>query len=572
MKRPHRGMIGTLVGLVLLLASCGGTPPPVTVRETVVVPQTVTVRETVVVPQAETPVATTAAAAPATEKTVKVTAVPYPDSFNPFTSNGPRSIKGLLFNPLIKLDSSQKMVGDLAESWEVSPDAKVYTFHLRDGVKWHDGQPFTAKDVEFTLRSHIDKRTNSVWAPPLLAISGAKALNSGDEAAQAAGKLAGIEVVEDSTVRVTLDTPSAAFLASAVELPMLPEHLLGTMKPEEIEKSAFATGAPVGTGPFKFTSWKSDEFIELARNDSYFKGAPKLDRIFVVKVDPEPAKVMLQRGELDMTTISGPDVAELQGQDNLAIQKVDASDFFGIGFCVDTTCNPSLAPKELRQAMLYAIDRQAINQVAQAGLGTVINSMPMPPWVMEGCTLPVEYTYDPAKAKELLQQINWDPNTELVITNWGGWRGTAATVLQQMWAQVGIKVRIDQFEFAEAWRRVQEGSYGTAVQWPEQGLDPDSMSIYFGDFPVQGNNTFRYRNPELDKLWTEGRETVDQAARQKIYCQIAQTINQELPFGPLFTNVEIVAANKRLQNVDVGFNRDFGWHWWRTVDQWDVTA
>jgi peptide/nickel transport system substrate-binding protein len=464
------------------------------------------------------------------------------------------------------------MVGDLAEKWEISPDAKVFTFSLRKGVTWHDGQPFTAKDVEFTFRRHIDNRTNSVWAPPLLAIVGAKALNAGDAQAQADDKLAGIEVVDDATVRFTLETPSAAFLAGAVEIPILPEHILGPIAPAEIEKSAFATGAPIGTGPFKFNSWKSDEFIELTRNDDYFKGAPKIDKIFVVKVDPEPAKVMLQRGELDFTIVSGPDVAELQSLPDIQIQQIEASDFFGIGYCADASCKPALQPKELRQAMLYAIDRQAINQVAQAGLGKVINTMPMPPWVMDGCALPVEYSYNPDKAKELLKQINWDPTTELAITNWGGWRGQAATAIQQMWAAVGIKARVDQFEFTEAWKRVQDGTYATAIQWPEQGLDPDSESIYFGEFPTQGNNTFRYRNPELDKLWADGRQTVDKAARQKIYCQIAQTINAEVPFGPLFTNVEILATNKRLQHVSVGFNRDFGWHWWRSVEQWDVSS
>jgi ABC-type transport system substrate-binding protein len=539
-----------------LLAACGPTPTPTPAPTTTPV---VITKEVVVTPT-PTPV-----------KVIKL-GIGIPDSWNPFLSGGARDVKGLLFNPLVGLDSKQNVVPVLADHWQVSPDGTVYTFFLRKDVKWHDGQPFTAKDVEFTLRSHVTKGTASAWAPLFVPIKGAKDFNAADHTLDSSNKVPGIEIVDDFTVRITLETASAGFWAALIEVPMLPQHILAGVKPEDIGKSAFSTGAPIGTGPFKFASWKADEFVELSRNDAYFKGAPKLDKVYLVKVDYDPAKAGFEAGQFDMVHLTAPDAVAWQTKAGVQIPKILATDYYAIGFCADpATCKPAIQPKQLRQAMLYAVDRQALNKVMQAGMGQVINTINMPPWVMDNCPLPNNYTYDPAKAKDLLKQINWDSNTELVLTHWGGWRELLATAMQQMWAAVGLKVRVDKFASAEAFQRVGKGTFGTMIMWPEQGSDPDFASAYFGDFYPAGNNQSRYRNPQLDALWVQGRQAVSPADRQKIYCQIAQIMNDDLPWGFLFTATDNVALTSRLQNVEIGHNADWGWHYWRNIEKWDVT-
>ncbi|MBI3941898.1 MAG: ABC transporter substrate-binding protein [Chloroflexi bacterium] len=585
MKRPSSVIAIALaaLGMSFLAVACGATPTPEvrTIEKVVtqvvekpiekvvtqVVEKSVEVTKVVekekVVEKLVTPV-------PPTQKIVKVGTY-FPDGFNPFLVTGPRSVKGLLFNALVKLDVNQNVVGDLAEKWEISSDAKVFTFVLRKGVKWHDGQPFTAKDVEFTFRRHVDKRTNSAWTPPFLSIKGATAFNQGDEKALADDKVEGIQVVDDATVRFTLEAPSASFLASLTEIPILPVHILGMVKPDEIDKSPFATGAPIGTGPFKFVSWKADEFVELVRNNDYFKGAPKLDKIFVTRVEYEPAKVMLERGEIDLLTIQGADADSILSKPNLKLIPVAATTYFVLNWCVGEPCKTPVAPKELRQALVYAVDRTAIDKVRQAGRGKVINTMSMPSWVQESCQLPNDYKFDPNKAKELLKKINWDPNKELVLMHSGGWREKAAEAMQQMWANVGVKVKIDKIESAVDRQRIRDGTYSIRIDWPEQGADPDFTSIYFGEFYPTGNNQPRYRNKELDDLFVKGRQTVNQAERQKIYCRIQQIINEDLPWAPLFTYAILPVVNSRVTGVEIGHDIDYGWDLWRNVEKWDVT-
>ncbi|MCZ7568928.1 MAG: ABC transporter substrate-binding protein [Ardenticatenaceae bacterium] len=577
--KPKPSLITT--GLLLILASlvsaaCASSATPQVVKETVVVekekivekPVEVTkVVEVEVEKQVEVLITATPAAGPRQGGTVRVVGG-FSDlgNFNPYSVTGPRNIYGLLFNRLIRLDANQEIQPDLADSWEISPDGLVYTFKLHPGVTWHDSYPFTAKDVAFTIRSHLDKRTNSAWTPPFLVIQGAKEFYEGK-----ADDVPGIEVVDDLTIRFTLAEPNSAFLTAFLTPPMLPEHLLGTIAPEEIKKSAFATAHPIGTGPFKFVSYATDQYVELVRNDDYFRGVPNLDKIFLIRAEYEPAKVMLQKGEADVLDVTPLDVPSLKEKGDIQFYEVSTiGDYFVLNFCVGEPCNPPIAPKELRQAMLYALDRDQVKAVRQGDKGVLIDTLLMPPWALDNCELPNDYTYNPERAKELLQKINWDPNQELTIIHSGGWRENAITVMQQMWAAVGLKVKQEKIEWAQDRERVKDGTYQMRVDWPEQGTDPDFLSIYFGEFYPEGNNQPRYRNPELDQLFIDGRKATDRAERARIYCQIAQIINEDLPWAPLFTNAQIYGFSSRLQGVEIGHNTDYGWDLWRNVQQWWV--
>ena len=202
----------------------------------------------------------------------------------------------LVFNNLVKLDDDlNTVIPDLAESWEASEDLTVFTFRLRKDVTWHDGLPFTARDVIFSFTRQVVETYR--YVKYVDTVKGARDYEEGK-----ASRVEGLELLDDYTVRITLDSPDAIFLLSLSEpnCVIVPEHLLKDTPPDDIESAAFSTTSPVGTGPYKFVRYLTDQFVELEANPNYFKGAPRIQKIFMKRLRSEVTVAQLESGEVDL--------------------------------------------------------------------------------------------------------------------------------------------------------------------------------------------------------------------------------------------------------------------------------
>jgi peptide/nickel transport system substrate-binding protein len=449
-----------------------------------------------------------------------------PGQFNPgiTTSAGPHAVADSLYNGLVALDANANPEPDLAESWEISDDSTTYTFHLAEGVTWHDGQPFTSEDVKFTFENILLQYHSRTKA--------------GLESV-----LAGIETPDERTVIFRFNQPYAPLLQrlDVTEAPILPRHIYeGIEDPTQAEANLM----PVGTGPFVFDSYMPGVEVRLIRNENYFKeGLPHLDEI-VFRVIPEASTQVqaLEAGEVDfMLRVPGPDTARIQESAETDVIPVAAGP--GGGFCIMTLTfnleNEILQDERVRQAFAHAINRQQIleqvifnqGRVAEAPISSEIA------WahLADGPT----YAYDPARAEELLDEAGYprgDDGTRFTVDfvhfpNFS----TYGEVMRQQLAEVGIDFELRPLERDAAVETIfTERDFDTNVisycnnSDPEIGVRRMYVSTNIGPIPFSNGAT--YVNPEIDQLFDEAASTADRDARGEIYREIQRILLEDLPY------------------------------------------
>ena len=446
----------------------------------------------------------------------------------------------LIFNNLVKLDKDlETILPDLAESWETSPDARVFTFQLRQDVRWHDGTPFTAKDVIFSFSRQVLEPYR--YVKYMQYVEGAEDYREGD-----ADFVRGLEQVDDFKVRITLDSPSALFLLYLTEptCVIVPEHLLRDIKPDGIESSQFATSRPVGTGPYKFVRYLTDQVVELDVNADYFKGRPQIDRIFMKRLRADVAVAQLESEEVDLALRLNPISFE-------RLSRVPSLNIFtpqgiGITILIFPTEQPRVSDKRVRQAIYHAIDRQGIVNAILQGRATVLKGAPPS---MDHYTDLNPYPYDPEKAKRLLRDARFDfakPFRLLYDQNMPA-ASQVYPVIGQLLRQVGINVQLDAVDATTFIARFYNqrdtfdvaGGFGGA-----QGLGPYVTATYYNCERPGWQDS--YSNCEFDDLFVRASETVDPRQRDEIYGRAARMFNEDLPRLPLWTPHDLHAASHRL--------------------------
>ena len=483
-----------------------------------------------------------------------------------------------MFGALVRMNDKLEPVPDLAEKIDVSPDAKVYTFALKKGLTFSDGKPLTAKDVVFTIERAVDKRTGSYWRSRLLALDGAA--DFGD---QKADKIKGLETPDDYTIKMTLASADATWLITIGDfagLSILPKHILEGTPPDQMAKAPFAFAPTPSGGAFTFDEWKADQYLAIKRNDTYAGGPKaKLDKIFLKALNqPDVGIAQLEKGEIDlMPAIPPSEAARLKNNPNLTIVSVPAPSvsFMAINFGRDT-----LKDKRVRQAMMYAIDREGIVKEILKGEGTVVNSTIIgPEWMgtPEGLNA---YKYDPTKAKQLLKDANWNSGTKLTLIYSMGSKINDAMlpIAQQQFKDVGLTIDLLLLDGTEYTKRVVTGATPTQtgdfdIAMVDGGVfrtDPNVSAKYFETvaFVPAGANYGHYSNTQLDDLFKQGRATPDKTQRKKIYTDLAKLLNEELPWIFLYSPNSIHGYNKRLQ----GFKPpSYATHAVWNAEEWSVT-
>lgn len=453
------------------------------------------------------------------------------------------NVAGLIYNGLVKYDTDLSVIGDLADSWDVSPDGLVITFHLRKGVKWADGVEFTADDVMFGYKTIINEKTPTAYSEDFRQVKKA-------------------EVLDRYTFRVTYEKPFAPALTSWGNLVVLPAHLL---EGKDITKSEFARN-PIGMGPYTLNKWTSGQELVLDSNHDYFEGRPYIDR-YIYRIIPDPATMFLelQAGGIDMMGLTP---IQYTKQTETAFFKSNYQKFryptFAYTYLGFNLKHPFFMDKRVRQAIACAIDKNEIVDVVLFGLGSpstgpyVPNTWPYNPHVKK-------YEHDTGKALQLLQEAGWKdtdgdgildkdrkPFEFTIFTNMGNTlRMNTATIIQWRLARVGIKVEIRALEWSTFInefidkRRFQAVILGWSI-----GLDPDQYDIWHSSkTKAKEFNFVSYSNPEVDELLDKGRRTFDIAERKKAYFRIQEILADELPYIFLYVPDATPVVHARFKGI-----------------------
>jgi len=463
------------------------------------------------------------------------------------------SIAGLIYNGLVKYDKDMNIVGDLAESWDISDDGLVITFHLRKGVKWHDGKPFTAKDVLYTYQVTVDPKTPTAYAGDFLKVKKA-------------------EVLDDYTFRVTYDKPFAPSLISWSSA-VLPRHLL---EGQNITKSSLARH-PVGTGPYLFKEWLAGQKIVLVSNADYFEGRPYVDG-HVTRIIPDMATMFLElrARNIDMMGLT-PLQYTRQTENNLFRQSFDKYRYlaFAYTYLGYNLKHPFFADKRVRQAISYAINKEEIISGVLLGLGKPATG-PYKPGTWAYNENVKTYSYNPQKARELLRAAGWTktnndgflekdgrPFTFELVTNQGNeTRQKCAEIIQRQLKEVGIDVKIRILEWAAFIndfinkRRFEAVILGWTIP-----LDPDAYDVWHSSKTAPEElNFISYKNPEVDALLEKARSTFEQKLRKKYYDRFQEILVEDQPYTFLYVPDELVIISKRFRGIEpapIGLSHNF---------------
>jgi peptide/nickel transport system substrate-binding protein len=446
-----------------------------------------------------------------------------PGSLNPgLTTSVPTHIvTGPIFNGLVSHDFAFGAVPDLAERWSVSPDGRVYTFHLAKHALWHDGQPVTSADVKFTFEEVLLKYHGRTRA----------ALEKNLEA---------VETSDPHTVAFRFREPYAPFLAliDVVNAPILPRHVYAGY---DIQKHP-ANSAPVGSGPFKFKEWVRGDHITLVRNDRYFKaGKPYLDRVVIrIMPDPAAATIAFEKGEVDYFLFPPPhELARLRQLPGVVVTTRGREGFAGIVTLIPNLRRPVLSNPNVRQAMAYAIDREVMLDTVYFDTGEVATG-PISR-ALDWAYNPGEprYTRDVAKANTLLDEAGYPRGTSGVRFPLSIVYDTAfaklAEVLRDQFGEVGIDLQLKLME-RNAWIDAvyKRWEFDLAFTHFENGPDPDIgvKRVYVSSnvVPIPFSNAAGYQNPRVDELFDLAAKELDRATRARAYFEIQDILLRESPY------------------------------------------
>ncbi len=481
----------------------------------------------------------------------------------------------LMFDPLMQFDETLTPRPALATGYTVE-DGKVITFALRDGVTWHDGTPFTAKDVVYTLELMLDpnhaglRRFGKIKGAEELRNAYEKVMHQGAstyEEAEAA-RLAlweqwkqtdAVQMIDDLHVRIELEEPDAPTLTEMATTLILPAHQLeamgelGRVRSEEM-------GAPVGTGRYRFIEWAEGNQITLERNPDWHWGPDnrrtRIQRVLLRFIyDPSERLAALQSGAVDVVTGLGiPDTAA--GIGNSHVVEHPALTYTFLGYNLK---DPILSDVRVRQAITHSVQRERIVKDAVAGHGQVLNSHGLPARWDFNADAPT-FDFDPARAAALLDEAGWVmgpdgirvrdgvPLSIEITTNRGNpTREMIARAIQQSLRQVGIEVKINLLEWNVLLEYLFSGKQQAFILGWGLGYDPDSSHIFHSS---GGTNLMGYSNPQVDKLLEAGRRTLDQVKRARIYGEIQKVLAEEQVLTWLFAPNTIDAVSRRVHGLE----------------------
>ncbi|MFQ6100307.1 MAG: ABC transporter substrate-binding protein [Anaerolineae bacterium] len=478
----------------------------------------------------------------------------FPHYLNPLLSSSQvdHDICALVFGGLTRLNEHGEVEPDLARGWDVTLDGLVYTFHLRSNVYWHDGTPFTADDVVFTI--------GLLQAPDFPGPS-----DLGPDLWQTVT----VEKVDRRTVRFTLPEPYAPFL-DYTTVGILPVHLLGGIRAAALPNVEFNLN-PVGTGPFQLEEIEVEgetiATMVLKRHARYYGARPYLDRI-QFRFYPSDRAVFdaYEAGEVEgIARVPAADLARAGALPNLALFSAQIARYGIVFLNLGRPDLPFFQEQEVRQALLYALDRQRIVESALGGQALVVHSPLIPgTWAYDD-NVP-HYEYDPDAASELLDEAGWElPPGSGGVRRKGGQqlaftlltssepeRFAVAQMLARQWATVGVTVTVETASPLEVREALENRDFEAILVHLALPGDPDPYPFWHETQVENGQNYAGFAHRRISEVIEQARVTVNRERRLKLYYEFQDTFAQEVPALLLYVPIYTYGVDERIHNVQIG--------------------
>lgn len=458
-----------------------------------------------------------------------------------------------LYEPLIwrmpGIKEGTEFFPGLAESWEVSADVTTYTFHLRKDVKFHDGTPLKADAIKVTYDHIVDPNTKSA------------------SAATALGPYDHTEVVDDYTAKVVFKEPNGAFLNTVAN-----SSQFSPSSPTALKADAAGFGKhPVGTGPFMFKEWVVDDHVTVVKNPDYAwpskvftnQGQAYLDELtFRIIPDASTRMNALKTGDVDMA--ENPPPQDVQGfASDTANYRVYHATTTGMPYCIMVNCaNPPTDDVKVRQALEFAVSQEQIVEALYKGVYQPAHNLFLPGTTGRDDSLNSMYTYNPDKAKQLLDEAGWTltggvrkkngQDLKLKFINLAGFGfDDISTLMQSQFQAIGIQTDISAESFPAVGDTLNKGNGGhNLTDFFYYAPDPFFMRALFAcDQVGKGFNWMHYCNPDVDKMVTEGNATSDAAKRQQIYAAAAKQVMADATFIPIYEQAAVFPAKKKVTGL-----------------------
>ncbi|MFC1850311.1 peptide-binding protein [candidate division CSSED10-310 bacterium] len=490
-----------------------------------------------------------------------------PQYLNPILTNDVPSsrVERLLFDSLLDIDGSpdSNLVGRLAESWEISADKLAITFHLRSNVSWHDGEPFTAADVQFTFETAMRDDIPAI---------GMKSTIEPVERVHAS---------DDRTVIFFLKYPFSPSLQRLGRVFIVPQHRLDerglaleTERRQLSKPVTFLTSQfnrePIGTGPYLFQEWKTAQYIKLTKNVHYYdqKHQPKISEL-LIKIIPNRTAAfnILQKNSLDVLRARSMQYLRFQRlpslQQDFIAKKFFEPAYYYVGYNLSSE-KPFFNDKMVRQAMTHAVDRQAFIDKALYGLGHICTGpFYFRSWALNPNIEPLPY--DLVKASKLLEAAGWHDSDgngildkkgvqfefELLLPLGAPGLTQLAHIVQANVKKLAIEATIRTLEWSVYLEKKRSKDFDAFVGGWGLDVDPDVYSIWHSSQINNGNNYIGYRNNEVDQLLEQGRREFERQKRQKIYWRIQEIMHDEQPCTFVYTRMETYIISKRIANFEI---------------------
>ena len=433
-----------------------------------------------------------------------------------------------MYDSLLHKNTKLEYEPSLATEWKALNET-TWEFKLRQGVKFHNGDAFSAEDVQFSFDRVLDPNTKS---PQYGNIRGIKE----------------VKIIDPHTVHLITDKPFPLLLERVVFFPIIPKKHF-----EKVGAQAFAENAPVGTGPYKFVEWKRDQYLKMERFNEHWRGPAPIKNL-IIRVIPETSTQIaeLKTGGVDIVRNLAPDlIPDLKAHPNTY---VSTAPILRTHYVELDMREPPFNKKEARQAANYAIDRQAIVDKLMGGLGKVVPTVVNP--MAFGYDPKVEaYNYDPKKAKELLKQAGFPNGTDITLHagTSAAFNRQLAEAIAEMLTEVGLRTNLKIWDPGPAWNKFFQGegkaTHGFIGSWGYYStFDADAIlhPLYHTE-PGGWVGKWYTRVPGLDELIDVGRSTVDKEKRLVTYAKIQHLLKEEAPSIFLFHQHDMLGIHKRVE-------------------------